>query len=157
MRQACVKRLEDSRTGSALFWSRLSNSIDAHDTANFNAAGTADNGASHAATKTEMVELTAQRAKTGFDVTQAVPVSQLRECHGEILVPTGEATRSCISAVACHATAELAVGKEADQLRENGSAFVHPSLLPVRSDLGFRGFAIQIAATSNREQLLMLE
>ena len=41
MRQAYVKRLEDSRTGAAPFWSRLNDSIDTHDTADFNAAGTA--------------------------------------------------------------------------------------------------------------------
>jgi hypothetical protein len=57
--------------------------------------------------------------------------------------------------VARHAAAELAIGKEADQL-EDGPAFVHPSLLPLRPNRisGFAQFKsrqIQIARNSQHQ------
>jgi hypothetical protein len=53
----------------------------------------------------------------------------LREGHGEILIPTGEAALPCVSVVARDTSTKLAVRKKADELRENGPALVHPSML----------------------------
>ena len=110
-------------------------------------------GAGDAAAETEVVELAAHSAQTGFDVAQTVAVSQLRKCHRQVLVPTGKAALSGISVVVRHAAAELAIGKEADQLGEDGPAFVHPSLLPLRQRPVFRLDAVQIAANLNRMQI----
>ena len=55
-------------------------------------------------------------------------VSQLREGHRQILIPTREASRTRISALSSHATAKLAIGQKAQQLREDGSALIHAPL-----------------------------
>jgi len=52
--------------------------------------GVGQRGARHRAPETHVVELATQGSQTGFDIAQALPVSELRECHGQILVPAGE-------------------------------------------------------------------
>jgi hypothetical protein len=87
--------------------------------------------------------------------------NQLRKCHRQILVLTGEAALSGVSVVTRHAAAELAIGKEADQLGEDGPAFVHSSLLPLRPNRisGFAQFKsrqIQIARNSQHQNHLSM-
>lgn len=119
--------------------------------------GVGQSGTCHTTVEAEGVEFAAQGAQAGFDVAQAVPIGQLRECHHQVLIQTGKTTLSFIFVVARHATAKRAVGKEADQLTEEGSAMVHPSLLPVGSGSGLHPLAFQGAATSNRKQLSILK
>jgi len=45
-----------------------------------------------------------------------------------MLIRAGQASQSEIAVIACDATTELPVGKEADQLREDGAALVHEPL-----------------------------
>ena len=78
--------------------------------------GVGERGPRHAAMKTHVVKLAAQRPQTRFYVAQAFPVSQLRERHRQILVPAGEASRPGIPAVASYTTAELAIWEETHQL-----------------------------------------
>src|SRR6516164_6742592 len=112
--------------------------------------GVGERGPRYAAAKTHVVKLAAQRAQTRFYVAQAVAISQLCERHRQILVPTGEAARPGISAVASHTTAELAIREETHQLRENGSALVHGPLCDpseIRFQRGSERSAVQIAAS----------
>ena len=124
--------------------------------------GVGQRGARYAATKAKMVELAAQRTQTRFDIAQTVAISKLRKRHRQILIPTGEAAQPRISAVARHAPSELAVRKEADQLGENGSAFIHLPLLPLGSGpefwhAQFKSRQDQIANNSRRWKNLPAE
>jgi hypothetical protein len=78
--------------------------------------------------KAHVVKLAAQGSQTGFDVAKAFPVSQLREGHRKILIPTREASRSRIAAVTRHATPELTIRQKAQQLGKDGSALIHGPL-----------------------------
>jgi hypothetical protein len=115
--------------------------------------GVGQRGPRHTAANADMVEFVAQRAQTGFDVAQAVTVSQLCECHCQILVPAGEASLSCISVVTRQATAKLAVGKKADQLRKRWFGLGSPIIVAPTPNLRSWLCAVQIAASQNRAQL----
>lgn len=85
-------------------------------------------------------------------MSRKVAVSQLRECHGEILVPTGEAARFGISAVARHAMANSRSGRKLINWEKMvRPSFTHHVAGGVR--LGSAPLAFEIAATSNRKQL----
>jgi len=49
------------------------------------------------------------------------------DTQAQELIPAGEASRSIVAAVARHASSELTIRKEGNQLREHGAAKVHPS------------------------------
>jgi hypothetical protein len=72
--------------------------------------------------------------------------------HGQILIPAGKSAQPDVATVAFDATAKLPVGKEADQLREDGSALVHEPLSAVPGTQTSRS-NIQIAASSKQTQL----
>src|SRR5216684_2868323 len=73
-------------------------------------------GLRHLAAKAHMIQLALHRTQTRFDVPQAFTVSQLRESHREILIPTREITVMTITVVARHAFLEFLVWKMGDQL-----------------------------------------
>jgi NADP-dependent 3-hydroxy acid dehydrogenase YdfG len=75
-----------------------------------------------------MVKLAAQRSQARFYVAKAVPIRQLSKGHRQVLIPTGEASRSHIPVVSSYTASKLAIRQEAQQLREDGSALVHSSL-----------------------------
>src|SRR6266849_5304667 len=85
------------------------------------------------------------RGLSAFDVAQTFPIGQLREGHGQILIPAGKSAQPEVALIALDATAELPVGKEADQLRKDGAALIHEPLSAVpaaqtsRSDGSNRG------------------
>jgi hypothetical protein len=69
-----------------------------------------------------------------FDVAKTLAVRQLSECHREILIPTGQIFQIATTTISGYALLELLVGKEFDQLGEDGASIVHPAL----SLLGYR-------------------
>src|ERR1035441_1382667 len=69
--------------------------------------------------KWSMIQFALQRTQTSFDVTEVLAVSELRECHRQIMIPAREASAMMIAAVARHALLELLVGKMRDQFREH--------------------------------------
>jgi hypothetical protein len=52
----------------------------------------------------------------------------LGEAHRQILIPTRESSKACITSIAAHAFLELVPGKVLHELSENGLANVHYSL-----------------------------
>jgi hypothetical protein len=74
-----------------------------------------------------VIQLIWRAAQTGFYVSQTFAIGKLRERHAQELVPAGETARPIIAAVARHASAELTIRKEGDQLRKNGATKIHPS------------------------------
>jgi hypothetical protein len=62
--------------------------------------------------------------------TETFSVRQLREGHRQVLIPAREASRSRIALVASHATTELSIRQEAQQLGEDSPALIHGPLSP---------------------------
>jgi hypothetical protein len=80
-----------------------------------------------------VVELAADGTEAGFNVAKTLTVSQLSECHRQILIPTGQIFQIATTAISIYALLELLVGKELDQLREDGAPSVHPALSMFRT------------------------
>src|ERR1035437_9133741 len=108
-------------------------------------------GACHPAMKTHVVEFAAQRSQARFYIAKAIPVSELGKGHRQILIPTREASRPRISAVASDTSPKLAIRQKAQQLREDGSTLVHRPLWTVADSIS-RPVAVQIAASQNPAQ-----
>jgi hypothetical protein len=85
-------------------------------------------GARHPATESHVVELAAHRAQACLDVAQALAVSQLREAHRQKLVPARETLLLVIATITGHTFPELVPRQVVQDLGENGSARIHPSL-----------------------------
>jgi len=66
--------------------------------------------------------------KTRLDVAQALPVSQLRKCHGQILIPAGKAERVSIAATPCDKLTKFMNWRMSDHLRENSPTRAHATL-----------------------------
>jgi hypothetical protein len=75
-----------------------------------------------------VVELAAHRSQARLDVAEALAVSELSEGHRQILIPARQTSVVLIAVIASHTLLELDVGEMSDQLRENGSAGIHPPL-----------------------------
>src|SRR5207244_2252968 len=75
----------------------------------------------------------ADGTEAGFNVAKTLAVSQLSECHRQILIPTGQIFQIATTAISVYALLELLVGKELDQLREDGAPSVHPALSMFRT------------------------
>ena len=82
----------------------------------------------HAAAKAHMVEFWLHGTEAGLDVAQTIAIGQLREDHGQILVPTRKAAWIRVAAIAGNALLKFFVRQEFDQLREDGAAGVHAPL-----------------------------
>ena len=75
-----------------------------------------------------MIQLALHRPQTSFDVSQAFAVSELGECHRQILIPTRKTPAMMITIVAGYTFLELLVRKMRDQFRKHEAAGVHPPL-----------------------------
>lgn len=53
-----------------------------------------------------VIQLGLYRAKTGFDIAEALAISELRERHAEKLIPAGETRRLVITTISCDAPLE---------------------------------------------------
>src|SRR4029077_9985646 len=102
--------------------------------------------ARHLAAEPQVVQLALHRTQTGLDVAQTFPIGQLREGHGQILIPAGKSAQPDVALIALDATAKLPVRKEADQLRKDGAALIHGPLSAVPA-------AQPVARRSNRGKL----
>jgi hypothetical protein len=106
----------------------------------------------HLAVKAQMIQLAFHRPQTSFDVSQAFAVSELGECHRQILIPTREAPAMAITIVAGYAFLEFLVRKIRDQFRKHEAASVHPPLCvwgADRSPGAVSPFSIQIVPDRN--------
>src|SRR5450755_1765961 len=79
-------------------------------------------------TESHVVELAAHRSQARLNVAETLAVSELREGHRQILIPARQTSVVLIAVIASHTLLELEVGEMSDQLRENGSAGIHPPL-----------------------------
>jgi len=81
--------------------------------------------ASHRRTNPEMIELGTLRTQAYFDVTEALPISQLGERHAQELIKAREGLHFERAPVASDATAEGGQRKMLHQLRKHQLASVH--------------------------------
>ena len=77
--------------------------------------------------KTQSIEWVLTRAKANFNVRQAISISQLREAHGQKLIPAREPTNPIVAVVALDTTPELFRMDPSHELRENRLFGVHSS------------------------------
>jgi hypothetical protein len=75
-----------------------------------------------------VVEFATHRAQARLDVAETLAVSELSEGHRQILIPARQTSMVIIAVIAGHTLLELDVREVSDQLRENGSAGIHPPL-----------------------------
>jgi hypothetical protein len=94
-----------------------------------------------------VVEFATHRAQARLDVAETLAVSELSEGHRQILIPARQPSTVSIAVIASHTLLEVDVGEVSDQLRENGSAGIHPPLFR-RWETGrfspFLPFSVQI-------------
>src|ERR1017187_2103088 len=75
-----------------------------------------------------MIQLALQRPQTSFDVSQAFAVSELSECHRQVLIPTRETPAMLVPIITGYAFLEFLVRKRRHQFREHEAAGMHPPL-----------------------------
>ena len=75
-----------------------------------------------------VVKLRAQSTEACLDIAQALSVSELREGHGQILIPAREAAHAGVAIVTSYATTKFPIRQERSQLREHRAALVHEPL-----------------------------
>src|SRR5664279_5375613 len=109
--------------------------------------------ARHLAAKSHVVELALHRTQAGFDIAQTVAVSQLRERHGQILIPARESLLLIVAAITSHTFLKLIGGQVIKELSENGSANVHSPLCtdpaPAAPTDRFQPLRLQIEKNQN--------
>jgi hypothetical protein len=98
--------------------------------------------------KTEVIQLGALGAQTRLDVAQALSKRQLRECHAQELIQTGERLDLAFPAIPSHTPTKRRQRKVLHQLREDQLALVHRSPLRSRASQGCRTGI----RSSNRDQ-----
>src|SRR6266849_7608131 len=62
--------------------------------------------ARHLAAESHMVQLALHRTQTCLDVAQTLPIGQLREDHGKILIPAGKSAQPDVALIALDRTAK---------------------------------------------------
>src|ERR1022692_270997 len=103
-------------------------------------------------TESHVVELAAHRFQARLNVAETLAVSELSEGHRQILIPARQTSVVLIAVIASHTLLELEVGEMSDQLRENGSAGIHPPLFRrcgVQPFSSLRLFSVQIVFEPN--------
>jgi hypothetical protein len=90
--------------------------------------GIGECGARHLPAESNVIQLAAHRAKASLDVAQAFAVSQLREGHRQILVPTREPSPVRVTAITGNTLLKLVGGQVPHELSEYSLADIHPSL-----------------------------
>src|SRR5215211_2143652 len=76
-------------------------------------------------TEAGMIKLAPLGGETNFDVAQALAMRQLRESHGEKLIPTREGAHTLVAAIARNATIEFFVRNKLDELRHYRDTLIH--------------------------------
>jgi hypothetical protein len=90
--------------------------------------GVSQGRAGNPTAESHVVEFAAHRPQARLDVAEALAVSELSEGHRQILIPARQTSVVLIAVIAGHTLLEVDVGEMSDQLRENGSADIHPPL-----------------------------
>jgi hypothetical protein len=78
----------------------------------------------------DVVEFVRLGRQAGFDVTQALPIGQLREGHGPELLGARQRTHRAVATITADDPRKRAPRQEIHQLREQCLAGVHGPLLP---------------------------
>src|ERR1035441_8491007 len=78
--------------------------------------GVGQSAARHRAAKPQVIEFPGHGSEAGFDVPQALAVSQLREGHRQVLIPVRKLPRLRMIVVTGHAFLKLLVREMGDQL-----------------------------------------
>ena len=73
-----------------------------------------------------MIELGLLGAQTGFDIAKTFAIGELSKGQTKELIPAGEIFDVAIALVAIDANLKLVGREEIHELRENGSAKIHP-------------------------------
>lgn len=82
-----------------------------------------------------MVEFALLCPKAGFDIRQALPVSDLGKGHAVILVETGELLGLVVAVVTIQALVKDVERKKFHHLRENDLFGIHISYLPTHTGI----------------------
>jgi len=85
-------------------------------------------GAGYLAAKTHVIELALHGAEAGLDVTQALAVGQLREGHGQVLVPARKPSQVRVAAITAPRTFGTPCGQILGQLCKDGATCIHTPL-----------------------------
>ena len=99
-----------------------------------------------------MIKFAAQGPETRLDVSQTLPVRELRECHRQILIPARETPMMAVAGITDNALLKLVMGEVSNQLGEHGSTGIHPTIVPLWPPLVFqsiRPVSIQIVFRRN--------
>jgi hypothetical protein len=78
-----------------------------------------------------MVSTRTDGVETADGLAEAGSARDLGEHHAEQLVHAGQRSRAAVAAVTFHGLFESAAGKQIDHLRIDGSALVHPRIVPI--------------------------
>ena len=110
---------------------------------------------SHRATpESTVVELVHHCSKARLHVAQALPVGQLSERHGHVVVPRCEMTNATVATVSLHDATEGVAWKMIEKLGEDGPTLVHERLLARdRARVHRRGISQQVDDSSSSAQL----
>jgi cobyrinic acid a,c-diamide synthase len=76
-------------------------------------------------TEAGVIKLAPLGGETNFDVAQALAMRQLRESHGEKLIPTREGAHTLVATIARDATIEFFVRNKLDELSKYRAALIH--------------------------------
>src|SRR5262249_55758856 len=101
------------------------------------------------AADSQMIQPVFLRTQTGDNVAQALPVTQLRECHRQKLIPTGKTPYPIVASVTLHTPAKLVPGQVTDELRKQALSTVHVAAFLTTQQTGLP------LSNSNRSQLGM--
>ena len=111
------------------------------------------------APKAHVEQLAGHGSKTRLDVAQTLPVSQLRKCHGQILIPAGKPAWVSIAAIPRDTFPKFLNWRMSDHLRENSPTRVHASLFRTSKsgfDPGGKLLEFQIDFKTNHRRSLIL-
>ena len=75
--------------------------------------------------KTHVVELAGNNTQTSFDVSETLAKRQLRESHGEELIPTGKSPDAVVTSISPHASVKRLVRYVLQELSKDCSPLVH--------------------------------
>jgi hypothetical protein len=78
------------------------------------------------APEAHVIKLGLLGTQTGFDIAETFAISELSEGQAKELIPVGEFFDVAIALVAIDANLKLVSREEVHELREDGSAKIHP-------------------------------
>ena len=92
-------------------------------------AGICQCAARDATSNAQMVKLFGTGTKTGFHVSQALPISQLSESQTDKLIPTGETPNAVIGLIFVDQSPKIPIRQITQNLGKNKTSVIHPRSL----------------------------